>query len=399
MKFEWNKKYFIISIYVFGVLSAAILFYFGASKLIENLLTGASLIFNILKPVFYGLLVAYVMNPVIKVLEKLLKRFCSSKTAKKIKIKTPSKTVLRGLSIAFAWLMMLALLTFMISVIIPCINTNIIKISANSDIYFQNFNKGVAKLEGIMQYPQGALVNQINSLIQNIEKIIAESAQHVLPHIFNITKQITTGVINAFVAIIVSIYFLFSKELFCAQMKKMMSAFVKDEKIEKLFASGREVNLVFNNFLFGKLLDSLIVGVLCYLGMLPWKIPYAVLISSIVGITNIIPYFGPFIGAVPCIIILLLENPTKALIFTIFILILQQIDGNIIGPKVLGETIGLNSFWVMFSIILFGGLFGVVGMFLGVPIFAAFYVFFKRMIEDKLAKKAMPTETSAYMNK
>lgn len=399
MKFEWNKKYFIISIYAFGVLSAAILFYFGASKLIENLLTGVSLIFNILKPVFYGLLVAYVMNPVIKVLEKLLKRFCSSKTAKKIKIKTPSKTVLRGLSIAFAWLMMLALLTFMISVIIPCINTNIIKISANSDIYFQNFNKGVAKLEGIMQYPRGALVNQINSLIQNIEKIIAESAQHVLPHIFNITKQITTGVINAFVAIIVSIYFLFSKELFCAQMKKMMSAFVKDEKIEKLFASGREVNLVFNNFLFGKLLDSLIVGVLCYLGMLPWKIPYAVLISSIVGITNIIPYFGPFIGAVPCIIILLLEKPTKALIFTIFILILQQIDGNIIGPKVLGETIGLNSFWVMFSIILFGGLFGVVGMFLGVPIFAAFYVFFKRMIEDKLAKKAMPTETSAYMNK
>ena len=182
-------------------------------------------------------------------------------------------------------------------------------------------------------------------------------------------------------------------------MKKMLSAFVRSEKIDKLFAIGREVNLVFNNFLFGKLLDSLIIGVLCYLGMLPWKIPYAVLISSIVGITNIIPYFGPFIGAVPCTIILLLENPTKALIFTIFILILQQIDGNIIGPKVLGETIGLNSFWVMFSIILFGGLFGVVGMFLGVPIFAAFYVFFKRMIEDKLAKKAMPTETSAYINK
>ena len=399
MKFEWNKKYFIISIYAFGVLSAAILFYFGASKLIENLLTGVSLIFNILKPIFYGLLVAYVMNPVIKVLEKLLKRFCDSQTAKKIKIKEPSKTTLRGLSIGFAWLIVLALLTFMISVIIPCINTNIIKISANSDIYFQNFNKGVAKLEGIMQYPQGALVNQINSLIQNIEGIIAKSAQHVLPHIFNLTKQITTGVINAFIAIIVSIYFLFSKELFCAQVKKMLSAFVKDEKIEKLFASGREVNLVFNNFLFGKLLDSLIVGILCYLGMLPWKIPYAVLISSIVGITNIIPYFGPFIGAVPCIIILLLENPTKALIFTIFILILQQIDGNIIGPKVLGETIGLNSFWVMFSIILFGGLFGVVGMFLGVPIFAAFYVFFKRLIEDKLAKKAMPTETSAYMNK
>ena len=399
MKFEWNKKYFIISIYAFGVLSAAILFYFGASKLIENLLTGVSLILNILKPIFYGLLVAYVMNPVIKVLEKLLKRFCDSQTAKKIKIKEPSKTTLRGLSIGFAWLIVLALLTFMISVIIPCINTNIIKISANSDIYFQNFNKGVAKLEGIMQYPQGALVNQINSLIQNIEGIIAKSAQHVLPHIFNLTKQITTGVINAFIAIIVSIYFLFSKELFCAQVKKMLSAFVKDEKIEKLFASGREVNLVFNNFLFGKLLDSLIVGILCYLGMLPWKIPYAVLISSIVGITNIIPYFGPFIGAVPCIIILLLENPTKALIFTIFILILQQIDGNIIGPKVLGETIGLNSFWVMFSIILFGGLFGVVGMFLGVPIFAAFYVFFKRLIEDKLAKKAMPTETSAYMNK
>ena len=167
MKFEWNKKYFIISIYAFGVLSAAILFYFGASKLIENLLTGVSLILNILKPIFYGLLVAYVMNPVIKVLEKLLKRFCDSRTAKKIKIKEPSKTTLRGLSIAFAWLIVLALLTFMISVIIPCINTNIIKISANSDIYFQNFNKGVAKLEGIMQYPQGALVNQINSLIQN----------------------------------------------------------------------------------------------------------------------------------------------------------------------------------------------------------------------------------------
>ena len=160
----------------------------------------------------------------------------------------------------------------------------------------------------------------------------------------------------------------------------------------------RFANKTFGGFLSGKIIDSLIIGILTFAIISIFNIPYSVLISVIVGVTNIIPYFGPFLGAIPCGIILLMVDPFKCITFLIIVLILQQIDGNIIGPKILGDSTGLSSFWVIFAITLFGGFFGVFGMFVGVPLFAVIYAAIRTFINQRLEKKRLPSDTVYYMN-
>ena len=177
----------------------------------------------------------------------------------------------------------------------------------------------------------------------------------------------------------------------------MTLATFSPEKAKQIFELGRRTNATFGGFINGKIIDSFIIGVLCYILMLILQLPYAVLISVIVGITNIIPFFGPFIGAIPSFFLILLVSPIKALYFAIMVAILQQIDGNIIGPKILGNTTGLASFWVMFAIIVFGGMFGFIGMVVGVPVFALLYTYLGKYFHKRLRNKELPDVTEAYM--
>ncbi|HOO28395.1 MAG TPA: AI-2E family transporter, partial [Lachnospiraceae bacterium] len=192
-------------------------------------------------------------------------------------------------------------------------------------------------------------------------------------------------------------YLLASKELFCAQAKKLSYALLREERANNLINNMRFANKTFGGFLVGKILDSLIIGIICFVGTSILKIPYALLISVIVGVTNMIPFFGPYLGAIPCAIILIMINPMKCLIFLIFILILQQFDGNILGPKILGNSTGLSSFWVIFAITIFGGLLGILGMFIGVPLFAVIYSAIKTFVNQRLIKKQLPADTTFYM--
>ena len=194
----------------------------------------------------------------------------------------------------------------------------------------------------------------------------------------------------------ICVYILNSKEKFIAQGQKLILAVFKKERADQIFELGRLSNQTFGGFINGKILDSIIIGIICFIMMNILKLPMAILISVIVGLTNIIPFFGPFIGMVPSALILLIIEPVAALKFIIMVLVLQQIDGNIIGPKILGKTTKLASFWVMFAIIVGGGLFGFPGMILGVPFFAIVYTYISRAINRRLEEKKLETDTLLY---
>ena len=239
---------------------------------------------------------------------------------------------------------------------------------------------------------QGKLTNLSDTVLLWAQDKVLPGAEAILTGVVG-----TLGtVLDIFVALIICVYILNSKELFAAQTRKLILATFKAEKAEKLFELGRLSNQTFGGFINGKIIDSAIIGMLCFVVLTIFEIPMTMLISVVVGVTNIIPFFGPFIGAIPSIIILLIVEPIAAVKFGIIILIIQQLDGNIIGPKILGKTTKLASFWVMFAIIVGGGLFGFPGMILGVPVFAIIYTYLSRGVNARLESKALDTCTVAY---
>ena len=217
-------------------------------------------------------------------------------------------------------------------------------------------------------------------------------------------KTVSLSVFNFFGALwdiiigaIVSVYVLSHKEEFSGQFKKLAYGFLGIKTGNILIANFRMANFKFSGFIVGKILDSIIIGIICFAGCSIFQFPYPVLLGLIIGVTNVIPFFGPFFGAIPCALLIFMINPIQCIYFLIFILLLQQFDGNILGPKILGESTGISSFWVIFSITLFGGLWGVPGMIVGVPLFAVMYAIIKTALEKKLSAKELPVETDEYI--
>ena len=250
------------------------------------------------------------------------------------------------------------------------------------------------------------LSKYVHSLVdQNLDNAIKWAQDYAVVGAETLISGISIGiigtfglVIDIFVALVICVYVLNSKEMFQAQIKKAIIALFPEKKANDIFEFGALCNNTFGGFINGKIIDSIIIGILCFIGMTLLKLPLSVLISVIIGITNVIPFFGPFIGAIPSIILLLFVDPVAALKFAVWVLVLQQLDGNIIGPKILGKATKLASFWVMFAILVGGGLFGFVGMVLGVPTMAIVYIYFARLINNKLKKKDMTTNTLVYEN-
>ena len=230
-------------------------------------------------------------------------------------------------------------------------------------------------------------------------KNLSTALTSAIPQIIQTTVNVTASVLNVIIGFIISVYMMFSKELFFARIHKLFTALFPEKSVEKMASVIHQSNDIFSGFISGKILDSFIIGLLCFIFMSIFGWPYAMLISVIVGVTNVIPYFGPFIGAIPSILILLMVEPWTALWFAIFILVLQQIDGNIIGPKILGDSTGLSAFWVIFAITIFGSLMGPLGMFIGVPLFAVIYSLVRQFAEWRLSQKGLPTATDDYASK
>jgi predicted PurR-regulated permease PerM len=210
-------------------------------------------------------------------------------------------------------------------------------------------------------------------------------------------KALFSSLWNIVIGLIVSIYFLLDKEKFCAASKKITYALFDEKTANYLVKFGKRSDDIFGNFISGKILDSLIIGILTFVVLIIAKMPYATLISVIIGITNIIPFFGPFFGAIPSALIILFVSPVKAMWFLVIVVVIQQIDGNIIGPKILGDSLGISAFWILFALLVAGKLLGLVGMIIGVPLFAIMYSTIKELIEMRLKEKNMPVDTNEYM--
>lgn len=374
-----------------AVVCSILLFYdivFRDSKLLSYVST----LITILKPIIYGAFAAYLLSPMVNWFEKVI--------APRVKRVGQQKVWLRAISITLSWLVMFLVLSGTLLVLVPELYKSVLQLIANGETYYNNI---VAWAQDILNNnPQFAAT--AGKLIEEYyNDFLTWVGGQVLPKMEVAIQAVTGGVVGAItflmdmiVGFIVSIYLLAAKERFAATGKKLCYAFLKEKHADLLLRGTKETDRIFSGFVRGKLLDSMIIGILCFIFSTIFRFPYAPLVSLIVCVTNVIPYFGPFMGAIPSAFLILLDDPLKCLYFCIFILALQQFDGNILGPKILGESLGLSSFWVIVAILLGGGLFGVVGMFLGAPLFACLYTAVRALSASRLKKKGMPPDTESY---
>lgn len=402
MKFRINNKYFRWGLTAFLVISASICFYyllFHGTKIKQGLDT----ISGILMPIVFGFAMSYLMTPVLNMIEYriLIPVF------NKCKIKESQKrgSIIRALGIVLTLFLFIAITYGLISMMLSQIVPSITNIVSNFDGYIANFTKWLNKL--LSDYPEieSTVLKTVNKYSVELETWLNES---VLSKSSALLKTVSLSVIgvlkilwNTLVGLMISVYVLASKEKFAGQAKKLTYAVFDRGFANIIINNFRFTHKTFIGFISGKVLDSIIIGLLCFIGTSLLQTPYAALVSLIVGVTNVIPFFGPYLGAIPCTILIFVVDPLHVLncvYFVLFILVLQQFDGNFLGPMILGDSTGLASFWVIFSITLFGGLFGVMGMIVGVPIFAVFYAAVRSFVNNSLRKKGIPQETNAYIN-
>ncbi len=398
MKYHWDKKYLYWGVTIFFSVGSCIMLYYFLFKG-ADISTMWNRIINILMPIIDGLALAYILSELLNFIEKKILYPIAHKL--KVKDNTKSAKVIRNIGVLFTMLIFVLILYSLIMMIVPQVLNSLQNIIKNVPIYFYNINQFLTKT--LKDYPS---VEQL--FIDYWGDIESWSSKEIIPSIQKTISHMSTSVLGGVVdflaatwdfiiGFIIAIYLLAQKEKFCAQSKKVIYAFLKPELANTFLNNLRFSNKTFGGFLSGKIVDSIIIGIICYVGMTFLKFPYALLISVIIGITNIIPFFGPYLGAVPSAIIILMVSPMQCVYFLIFILVLQQFDGNILGPKILGDSTGLSSFWVIFAITLFGGIFGILGMFIGVPLFAIIYATFKTVVNQKLRDKGFPDDTAFYL--
>ena len=394
MKNRQEKKYVQWAIAAFCVIAASVAF----AVIIFNLpdvLSGIRWVLSVLSPVLYGLGIAYLLNPIVRIVENLLKprlrRHLSNRAAWRIS---------RISGIVAAFFVLLMALYLLIILLVPQLLDSVQTIVRNLSNYFSIIENWVMSF--LEDNPD--LGVYANSVIDRIYAFVLDFLDNELPsRIQSVMLSLTSSVIriakwvvNLVVGLVVSVYVLFNKDAFLAQAKKMTVAFFKPKRADHLMELAGRADHIFGGFIRGKLVDSLIIGVLCYIGVRIIGLPFPALVSVIVGVTNVIPFFGPYIGAIPSAILILVVNPLQGLYFLIFILALQQLDGNVIGPRILGDATGLSGFWVVVAITFFGGLFGFAGMVLGVPVFAMLYSLLADLVNHCLKKSGRSTLTEDY---
>lgn len=379
----------------FLVIAASIVFYFAFLRF-TNLFYIFGKVLQVLKPILYGLVLAYLLNPIVKWTDRKLRPVLE----KKVKKEQTVIRISRGVGIVAGLVILISLVVTLCNMIIPELYRSI------RDMAYTVPGQINQVLAAFSEYETKDTT--INTLLRNIMEEGSKSLQNwirtdLLKQTNIIMSNLTVGVINivselmnVLIGIIVSVYVLFSKETFSGQCKKILYALTTPHTANVTLHITQKSNEIFGGFITGKIIDSAIIGVLCFFGLSILNMPYALLVSVIVGVTNIIPFFGPYIGAIPSSVLILLSDPKKGIIFIFFILALQQLDGNVIGPKILGDSTGLSAFWVVFAILVGGGLFGFPGMIMGVPTFAVIYYIAGMIINQKLEKKKLPTGSDCY---
>lgn len=364
---DWNiRPYLAMGLTFFIVfccciLVVCVLFRFQDIKAMSSMMAA------IAQPILYGLAIGYLINPIMMFFERLLLKAADARGVKK-----KWKRLIRTVSSILAVLVFLLIIVMLLSMVIPEVSANISNLVDTMPAQINSFIVHLNEWEYGNREITAILEEYLVTAADWIEDWLKNS---LLPQTKDYVATVTSGlinVLNAFknivIGLIVSIYVMCEKENFEGQAKKIIFALFPARAANQVIQVFHTTNEIFGGFIKGKLLDSLIIGILCYIVLCIIRMPYTLLVSVIVGVTNIIPFFGPFIGAIPSTFLILLVDPLYAVYFVIFVVILQQIDGNIIGPKILGDSTGLSSFWVMFAILVGSGLFGVMGMLLGCPL-------------------------------
>ena len=387
MKIDWNKKYTTISIYAFLVICASIIF-FSVIDQIGAFTTKLGWIVSTLQPFIIGFVMAYLFNFILEFYEEKVLVFNSVKNLKK-----KSK---RGIGILLTYITVVFIFTLFMQFVLPQLIDSIVGLVNDIPTYVSNATKLLEELTKNLDSNNeyvGMAMDKWNEIVTYTINIIS----NLLPILGNALKNVASSIWNIVLGLIISIYLLIDKEKFCALSRKITCAIFNEEHASIAINLVHRSNDTFGKFLSGKIIDSAIIGVLTFIILTIFKMPYTLLISVIIGITNIIPFFGPFFGAIPSFVIIMFVSPVKALWFLLIIFVIQQIDGNIIGPKILGDSIGISAFWILFSLLVAGKVLGLVGMIIGVPLFAIIYSIIKDIIEAKLRKKGLPTETDDYI--
>ncbi len=366
-------------------------------------------ILDAISGVLLGLVLAYILMPLMEGIERNIlkplykKRGYDVSLGKNANVKKRSQ--MRKIAILITMIFFLIMVYALFRIVLPQIISSVREIANNLPVYIKNIDEYSNLFLANNPELQQVIDASLDTYYATLSSFLTKNLIPLLPNVNTMVKiasqsfiSIIKVIIDLIVGFIVAIYVLNSKERFSTKGKKMAYAMFKEENANELISGFRYVNYTFEGFIGGKMVDSLIIGIICYIGCMLLGISYPVLISVIVGVTNIIPFFGPYIGGGAGALILVLIDPVKALIFGIFVIILQQFDGNILGPTILGNSTGLSSFWVIFAISLFGGIWGVVGWLVGVPVFAVFYAFVSRTTNVLLLKKGLNTDTEEYLD-
>ncbi len=370
-----KKKWYILEgnhISLLLVLLIAISFYVGLTHF-DVISIRVKMFMNVLSPFIAGFAIAYLLNTPMCFFERSVYRNLKYR---------------RVLSITTVYLLALTVLVILLNLIIPQVVQSVKDLAGNMQTYMKSLDQLVQTLTE--QFDLDA--ESINDMFGNFSSTMSDLSKRVteaLPQIVDVGFAVGSGVISGITAVISSVYMLAGKDRMVPQLKKMMYAALPKRRADWLLDVCGQANRIFVGFINGKLIDSAIIGVLCFILCLIFRIPYPMLVSVVVGVTNIIPFFGPIIGAIPCVIILVIVDPWAALRFFFLVIGLQQFDGNILGPKILGDSTGLSAIWVLIAIVTCGGLFGFPGMVLGVPTFAVLYSLVREWVNKRLRKKGI----------
>ena len=382
----------------FLVLAATSLLFIIVTHL-ETINKNFNLFIQILMPIIYGAVLAYLMSPVynfvVKTTEVLLAKLFRKKSKKQSTASSFLATICSLLFLAFIG-------GSLVSLLIPELTKSIYNLYTTLP---DAINRSYERIQALLaNYPEAReYVEDLYTEISAFFSSKPESAQTILGHLQNIAAFFRDGIWNTFtvvknilIGLIVMVYLLNLKKTLKLQFRKLLFAIFSKEKAKGIIEELQYVHKMFGGFILGKIIDSVIIGILTFFVLSIMKMPYTLLVSVIIGVTNVVPFFGPFVGAIPCIILIMLSSPLQALYFAIAILAIQQLDGNVIGPKILGDSTGLSSFWVLFSIILFGGLFGFVGMIIAVPLWAVILNSIRRYANKRLEKKQIPNQAEYF---
>lgn len=431
MKVNWNKKYTTIAVYALAVIALAVLFVVFVFKF-EDFTKTFSWVGSVAAPIICGIVIAYIFNPLMMYLENkvfrrikegkppeqniVMRKLHNSPVGDSVVVKTLEKhsapmeqkmrtrrKIARILSLLTTYIIIIALIVGISIAVFPSVAKSVIDLANQMPGYISKLEVWVNKM--FEDYPDVAKF--ISTEVHNFADLVSKLAESIQPIAGDVISNVSEGLIkflgslfvglkNILLGFIIAIYLLYSKERLLAQGKKIIFAFFRSDRCEVFFDGCSRSNDIFKKYIISNLVDSMIIFVFMAVGMFAMGMPYQTLIAVVCAVTNLIPFFGPFIGAIPCGVLILLVDPIKVIWFGIFVLVLQQIDGNVIKPFLFGETMGLPAIWVLISIIVGGGLFGIPGMLLGAPVFAVFYMLFAELVANKLEKKNLPSETELY---